>query len=161
MLEIVGSRKTSAEWFAEYAVCHQNRVNKVLHWICVPAIAAAVVGILWAIPVPWEFGGGWLNWAVLTIAACLLFYLRLSVTLAFGMATCAMLVIGGIVIFESASDQSVGIPALILFGVAWIGQFIGHKIEGKKPAFIQDLQFLLIGPAWVLDALFRNLGLRR
>ena len=50
--------------------------------------------------------------------------------------------------------------ALVVFVVAWIGQFIGHKIEGKKPSFLQDLQFLLIGPAWLLGFIYRKLGIR-
>ncbi len=50
--------------------------------------------------------------------------------------------------------------ALVVFVVAWIGQFIGHKIEGKKPSFLQDLQFLLIGPVWLLGFIYRNLGIR-
>ena len=44
--------------------------------------------------------------------------------------------------------------------LAWIGQFIGHKIEGEKPSFFEDLQFLLIGPAWLLGAIYQKLGIR-
>jgi uncharacterized membrane protein YGL010W len=43
--------------------------------------------------------------------------------------------------------------SLLIFVVAWVGQFYGHHIEGKKPSFLKDLQFLLIGPAWVLEKL--------
>ncbi len=43
--------------------------------------------------------------------------------------------------------------SLIIFAIAWIGQFYGHKVEGKKPSFIKDLQFLLIGPLWVIQKL--------
>jgi uncharacterized membrane protein YGL010W len=49
--------------------------------------------------------------------------------------------------------------ALIIFVVAWIGQFIGHKIEGKKPSFLQDVQYLLIGPAWLLHFIFKKVGI--
>jgi uncharacterized membrane protein YGL010W len=49
---------------------------------------------------------------------------------------------------------------LTLFVVAWIGQFIGHKIEGKKPSFFKDVQFLLIGPAWLLSKVYRKAGQR-
>jgi uncharacterized membrane protein YGL010W len=47
----------------------------------------------------------------------------------------------------------------IVFVVAWIGQFYGHKVEGKKPSFLKDIQFLLIGPAWLLHFIYRRLGI--
>ncbi len=155
------SRKTSEQWFAEYSVCHQNRVNKAIHCVCVPAIAAAVVGLLWAIPVPWSGTLTWINWATLVIAACLLFYARLSIAFAIGMAVWSAVAVAAITTYEATVGGSVWIPSLVLFVVAWIGQFIGHKIEGKKPAFIDDLQFLLIGPVWVLDAFYRSVGISR
>ena len=49
--------------------------------------------------------------------------------------------------------------SLAIFVLAWIGQFIGHKIEGKKPSFLDDLRFLLIGPLFVLSFLYRRLNL--
>ncbi|TWU56953.1 hypothetical protein Poly51_28720 [Rubripirellula tenax] len=152
------SRKTTKQWFDEYAVCHQNGVNQLIHWVCVPAIAAAVLGLLWAIPFPWIMASGFINWATIVIAASLVFYFRLSITLAIGMTVFCAAVVAAIIFYESNTTIPVWIPSLTLFVVAWIGQFIGHKIEGKKPAFFQDLQFLLIGPAWVLDKLFRKLG---
>ena len=154
------SRKTSHEWFAEYAVCHQNRTNKVIHWICVPAIAASLVGMLWSIPVPWAESLPWLNWAIVVTLASLVFYVRMSLPHAVGMAVWSAAVIAIIVGYESLIDLPVWIPCVGIFVVAWVGQFIGHKIEGKKPAFFQDLQFLLIGPAWVLNALYERVGIR-
>jgi uncharacterized membrane protein YGL010W len=52
------------------------------------------------------------------------------------------------------------VTSLVIFVAAWIGQFIGHAIEGKRPSFFKDLQFLLIGPLWLLAAAYRRLGLR-
>ena len=49
--------------------------------------------------------------------------------------------------------------SLVLFVVAWIGQFIGHKLEGAKPSFFKDLQFLLIGPAWLLSFIYKKMGI--
>jgi uncharacterized membrane protein YGL010W len=49
---------------------------------------------------------------------------------------------------------------LVLFVLAWIGQFVGHKIEGKKPSFFQDVVFLLIGPAWLLHFIYKKAGQR-
>jgi len=47
-----------------------------------------------------------------------------------------------------------------LFFIAWVGQFIGHKIEGKKPSFIDDLKFLMIGPAWLLHFIYQKIGIK-
>ena len=143
--------KTADQWYAEYGSFHKNPTNKKIHWICIPAIMTALVGLLWSLPVPWAAAAPWLNWAMVLAGMSLLFYLRLSASLAFGMAAwlaLTMLVVRGV---EAVSPQPVWIPALGLFVVAWIGQFYGHAIEGKKPAFFKDLQFLLIGPAWLLD----------
>ena len=52
-----------------------------------------------------------------------------------------------------------GWVALALFAVTWVFQFIGHRIEGKKPSFLEDLQYLLVGPVFLLAKLFRKLGL--
>jgi uncharacterized membrane protein YGL010W len=50
--------------------------------------------------------------------------------------------------------------SIVVFVIAWIGQFIGHSIEGKRPSFFKDLQFLLIGPLWLLSFVYRRLGIR-
>jgi len=144
---------------AEYGESHQNATNKFIHWICVPVIVWTVTALLWSLPVPsWFIAVPLLNWSTLVILLATFYYLTLSVPLAFGMA-----VIGAIC---SAINASYGLPlplwqtALAVFVVAWIGQFIGHKIEGKKPSFFKDIQFLLIGPAWLLHFLYRKAGIK-
>ena len=49
--------------------------------------------------------------------------------------------------------------AAAVFIVAWIGQFIGHAIEGRKPSFFEDVKFLLVGPAWLLHFIYRRAGI--
>src|SRR5882762_5830109 len=68
------------DWLGEYGVSHQNPVNKLLHWICVPPIVLALMGLLWSAPVPAVFAdvSPWLNWATLAAAAALIYYLVLS-----------------------------------------------------------------------------------
>ncbi len=157
-------QKSLAQWLDAYAVCHQNPTNKLLHWICVPAIAASLLALLWAAPVPWgpPASSGpqttWLNWAVLAVVCSLLFYLRLSLKMAIGMLIWSACTLAMVALYESLTGRSIWPLALIVFVVAWIGQFIGHKIEGKKPAFFEDLQYLLIGPLWVLDAIVKRLS---
>ena len=158
------SQKTLAQWLDAYAVCHQNPTNKLLHWICVPAIAASLLALLWATPVPWNSPASsgpqttLLNWAVIAVVCSLLFYLRLSLKMAIGMLIWSACALALVALYESLTGSSIWPLALIVFVVAWIGQFIGHKIEGKKPAFFEDLQYLLIGPLWVLDALGKKLS---
>ena len=144
--------KTAADWYAEYGAYHQNPTNKLIHWLCIPAIMTALVGLLWSLPVPRGAAVPWLNWAMVVAGLSLLFYVRLSVPLAIGMAAWLAVTMAVVRWVDQATPQPVWIPAAVLFVVAWIGQFYGHAIEGKKPAFFKDLQFLLIGPAWLLDA---------
>ena len=81
-------------------------------------------------------------WALLT----LVFYARLDIVLAVAMAALLVVMAWLIVILPVGIGFYIGI-----FVVAWIGQFYGHKVEGKKPSFFKDLQFLLIGPVWCMD----------
>lgn len=153
--------KTADEWFAEYGESHRNHANKIIHWICVPAIVFSLVGLLWSIPRPEIFSeiSPWLNWGTLFIALAMIYYAVLSLPLAIGMVFVSLAVIWG-----NAALAGLETPlwqiALAIFVIAWIGQFIGHKIEGKKPSFFKDIQFLLIGPVWLLGFIYRRLGLR-
>ena len=150
--------RTPAQWFAMFAVSHQNILNKKIHFVCVPVIYYSIIGLLMAIPnqilketlrinLPIVE-----NWAAIVAFMVLLFYLQLSLKIFIRMllftALCMCLNhwLGSI-----ANNLHVSIA---LFVVAWIGQFYGHKIEGRKPSFLEDLQFLLIGPAWVFEKIF-------
>lgn len=150
--------KTLEQWFDEYAVSHQNPKNKAIHYICVPAIFFSIVGLLMSIPS--AFLNNLLqlnqpiieNWAVPVLIFVLLFYLRLSFVMAIKIAFFSVLCL----ILNYYIGQFVPLWAFSIgvFVVAWIGQFYGHNIEGKKPSFLKDIQFLLIGPAWVVHNLF-------
>lgn len=121
----------------------------------------------WRCPVsisaPWPCSGACpagplpplLNWVALAAIPVLAFYLRLSFALFVGMTALTAL---GLVICHSWQGPLLW-PALAGFVLLWIAQFVGHKIEGKRPSFLADLQFLLIGPAWVLASLYRRLGI--
>ena len=151
--------RTVTDWLTEYATSHQNPSNKLLHWLCVPAIVLAVFGLLWSIPVPASFAAlsPWLNWASLAAAAALLYYLSLSWRLAAGVlvAFVALLVLTRAL---ATLPWPLWVTSLVIFVLAWIGQFIGHAIEGRRPSFFKDLQFLLIGPLWLLAAAYRRLS---
>jgi uncharacterized membrane protein YGL010W len=147
-------------WLAEYGSSHANPVNKALHWVCVPLIVLAVLGLLWSLPMPAALAARapLLNWATLTMLAGLGYYALLSVRLALGMlAPLALAVLA----LEALRRLPLPLwqTSLAIFVVAWVGQFIGHAIEGRRPSFFKDLQFLLIGPLWLLSFVFRRLRL--
>ena len=131
----------------KYAESHQNHVNELIHFVCVPAIMWTVLGLIWVIH------------PVLSVAAALLalaYYFYLSIPFAIGMGVMAALMLGILTILPPA----VILPAaIIVFVIAWIFQFIGHKIEGKKPSFFKDLQFLLIGPAYLMHFIYKRFGI--
>ena len=151
--------KTLDTWFSEYAVSHQNETNKAIHYVCVPAIFFSIEGLLMSIPpgfLQGIFSGDYPlleNWAVPVLILVLLFYFRLSVLMAFKVLVFAALCIVGNYYISLLAP--LWLVSLVIFAVAWVGQFYGHKVEGKKPSFLKDLQFLLIGPAWVIDNLFK------
>ncbi|HNI44110.1 MAG TPA: DUF962 domain-containing protein [Chitinophagales bacterium] len=149
--------KTFSEWLSAYGVSHQNPTNKLIHWICVPTIMFSLLGLLYSIPFPVE-KTMFFNWAGVFIFLTLLFYLRLSFSIFLG-----FIFIAGAMLWGNhqlaLTGTNLPIVSVILFVVAWIGQFIGHKIEGKKPSFFEDLQFLLIGPAWLLHFIYKKVGI--
>ncbi|MEO7478904.1 MAG: Mpo1-like protein [Lysobacteraceae bacterium] len=146
-------------WFDNYSADHRNETNQRIHVWCVPAILWSVVAMLWCIPVPSTMGRPGL-WAGLAIAAASIFYWQLSHRLEFGM----LLVFVAFGLSAELLRLRFGEPVLFYIGltvfvIAWIGQFVGHKIEGRKPSFLTDLSYLLIGPLWVLAKLYRKLGI--
>lgn len=152
--------KKSDAWFAEYAESHQHRVNELIHWICVPVIFASVLAFIWIIPVPpdWQEELPWFNWTLPAILLATLFYLWLSPALSAGMLFFMAMCYTLLVILDVASPWPLWQIALVAFVAGWIGQFIGHRIEGRKPSFLKDVVFLLIGPAWLLSLVYRKIG---
>ena len=146
----------------EYGESHKNHTNKTIHWICVPLIVMSVIGLFWSIPVPpvfEEIGNGWLNWGTIFVGLAFLYYIVLSIPLTLGM----VFVAGGMVVGNyliAASPAPIWLVSVIIFVAAWIGQFIGHNIEGKKPSFLKDVQFLMIGPLWLLSFIYRRAGIK-
>ena len=141
---LLHSKKSLQSWLADYAVSHQNPINKKIHWLCVPTIFASILGM----GMSWQAA-----FTLVLIALVMLFYLRLSTQLFIAMGMFVLFCLAAIAILPFGFKFWFGV-----FVVAWIGQFVGHKIEGKKPSFFEDLQFLLIGPAWVANSLSEKLA---
>lgn len=150
--------RTLEQWFSEYAVSHQNPKNKVIHYYCVPAIFFSVIGLLMSIPAGFLKNISGLNlpiienWAFVILIFVLFFYIRLSFSMAFKMSLFSLLCL--VLNWHIAQYVILFYFSITVFAIAWIGQFYGHQIEGKKPSFLKDLQFLMIGPAWVAENLF-------
>jgi uncharacterized membrane protein YGL010W len=130
---------------ARYGESHRNPVNELIHIVCIPAIVFSLLGILWALhPAV----------ALLVVAAALAYYFTLSRTFALGMGVMA----GAMLLVLAMLPDGTVLPTSIgVFVAAWLGQFVGHHIEGKKPSFFDDLRFLLIGPLFVLSILYRRI----
>jgi len=148
-----------------YAESHQHPTNKLIHWVCVPAITWCVLVGFYLLPYPEAMGqASGMNWMWIFLAFSLTYYMRLSKPLTMGflvaVTACVALIGGYEALYAHTQTLSLGSFAALVFVLAWIGQFIGHRIEGKKPSFLQDLQFLLIGPAWLLHFIYKKWGIR-
>jgi uncharacterized membrane protein YGL010W len=129
-----------------YGEFHRNPANKAIHWVCVPLIVWSVLGALWTVSPLAVYAA---------IGVMTVFYLWLSLPLALGMLVVLALMAWPLTLLGSTTL----IVSIAVFVAAWIGQFIGHILEGRKPAFLEDVRSLLIGPAWLLADLYRRLGI--
>jgi uncharacterized membrane protein YGL010W len=131
----------------KYSESHRHPTNELVHFVCVPVIVFTLLGILWAIhPLV----------ALLGVAGAMVYYWKLSRPFALGMLAMSAAMLALLAMMPPPTVLPV---SLAVFVVAWIGQFIGHQIEGRKPSFLDDLRFLLIGPLFVLSFLYRRLHL--
>ncbi|QJR82566.1 DUF962 domain-containing protein [Alteromonas pelagimontana] len=131
----------------QYSHSHQNRTNIMIHAVAVPSIYFVTLGLIWSIPVPQWLAQADVTWAHIIALPVLYYYFLLSGPIGAAMTLLTIIAFGGISLLEMMH-----IPVwqfcVILFVIMWMLQFVGHKIEGKKPSFTQDLRFLLVGPAW-------------
>jgi uncharacterized membrane protein YGL010W len=139
--------KTLEQWFTEYGASHQNKTNQRIHKVAVPGIYFSIVGLVWCLP-SFQFSGVEIEWLWLILMPILFFYYGLSRKVFAIMSLFTLACVIGVEILFQLGVNILNL-SITLFIILWLLQFIGHKIEGKKPSFFQDLQFLLIGPAWV------------
>jgi uncharacterized membrane protein YGL010W len=140
-----GAMRTVDQLFERYGEFHRHAVNKGFHWICVPLIVWSVMGLLWsASPLA----------VYVALAAVLAFYFWLSPPIALGMA----IVFGAMLYGLQFVGEHTLMVSAVVFVAAWMGQFVGHFVEGSRPTFIEDVRFFLVGPAWLLGFIYRRLG---
>lgn len=148
--------------FAEYAESHQNQTNKFIHWICVPLIFFTIVGFISLIPAPHFCAPYFGCISIASIVALVLvsiFYFALSSRISIIMLFFMLLMEHFAYAINVHFKENSWIIYLSIFVITWIFQFIGHKIEGKKPSFLKDLQFLLVGPIWLLHFILKKIGI--
>ncbi len=156
--------KTMQDWFDAYGVSHVNKTNKAIHWICVPLIFFSIIGLLSLIPFGFvsslfpEAIAPYIHVGTLLILFGMVFFFRLSFSIGLGMTVISAVILQ-IVFQVNTGYTNAWVIYLAIFVGAWIGQFIGHKIEGAKPSFFDDLKFLMIGPAWLLHFIYKKLGI--
>ena len=130
-----------------YARSHRHPTNEWIHCVCVPAIVFSLLGLLWVLH-PWV--------AYAVVIGSLGYYATLSVPFMLGMLCMSAAMLG---LLAWLPPQHLATVCGVVFVLAWVGQFIGHKIEGAKPSFFDDLRHLLIGPLFVLAFAYRRAGL--
>ncbi|WBV52708.1 Mpo1 family 2-hydroxy fatty acid dioxygenase [Chryseobacterium gambrini] len=149
--------------FAEYAESHRNSTNKLIHWICVPLIFWTILGFISIIPsksIGFRYIGEISYISFAAIALVTIFYTRLSFLIGLIMFFVMILMESFAYGINIRFEEKSWMVYLAVFVITWIFQFVGHKIEGKKPFFLKDLQFLLVGPIWLLSFILKKLGIR-
>lgn len=149
--------------FAEYSKSHRNATNKFIHWFCVPLIFCSILGFISLIPSPHfciSYFGCISTISFMAIILISLYYIRLSFLIGLIMIFIMLLAEHFIYLTNISLGKQSWIVYLSVFVTTWILQFIGHKIEGKKPSFLKDIQFLLIGPIWLLSFILKKTGIR-
>ncbi len=152
--------KSIQQWLDEYSVSHKNPTNKMIHWICVPLIFFSVIGMLYSVQFPLILIGDLhLNLALIVLAVVTVYYFTLSKSLSVGMLLFSLLCIAVCHQIQATTSIPLWSICIAIFVLAWIGQFYGHKVEGMKPSFFKDLQYLMIGPAWLMSFVYKRLGI--
>ncbi len=149
-------------WLDEYAESHQNSFNIMIHWICVPLIMFSIIGLLANIPLKIPYLYSYSDYSHMGLVLLFLgsiYYLFLSKSLFLGMLPVSIVMLYSVQLISS-QNYSLWKISLTIFILSWFGQFYGHKVEGKKPSFFKDIQFLMIGPLWLLSKLYKKLGIR-
>jgi uncharacterized membrane protein YGL010W len=143
----VPSTRKVDQLLAHYAESHRDPRNELIHFVAIPLIMLSLLGLLFALH-PWV--------AYVFVAASMVYYVRLSGVFLLAMAVQSIV---GLALVHAMGEYVLPI-SLVIFVGAWVAQFVGHKLEGKKPSFFEELQYLWVGPIFVLSKLFLKLGIR-
>lgn len=147
--------RTVEQHLTQYAAYHRDRRNIATHFVGVPIIVFSVVLALAQLKLG-AVHAGWLG-----IVAASAYYIFLDRMLGIWLAAFLVLcgAVSSLISMQFSIPASLGI-AVVIFVVGWIIQFVGHKYEGVKPAFVDDLMGLVIGPLFVTAEIAFGLGMK-
>ncbi|WP_217874244.1 Mpo1 family 2-hydroxy fatty acid dioxygenase [Pseudoalteromonas shioyasakiensis] len=148
--------KTLKQQLTNYALYHRSKRNIYTHFIGIPLIVFAIICLLQRVTLISE--PAVISLATVVIALTCLYYLMLSLSMGLIMAVCLSLLSIAAEPVVSLSTELWLAVSIGSFVVGWVFQFIGHYFEGKKPAFVDDLMGLVIGPLFVLAEFLIMLG---
>ena len=155
----VDRRRPVDRYLGNYSEDHRHPTNRLIHWVCVPLIVWTVVALLWVIPVPPSAGKPGL-WAGAALVFASMYYVKLSLKLAIALVLFfAVLFVITHMLYGALGATGLLWTAVGVFVLSWVAQFVGHQIEGKRPSFLTDLTYLLIGPMWLMSKIFRRFGI--
>ena len=147
-------------WLKHYEDTHQDLTYPAIYWAAVPMVVVGTVGVLWTLPIPDGFFeiSPLLNWGSAFLMSAAVYYFIISVSLAIGMLP-FVLGVAGIQAWLEQSDFTPLRVSLGLLVAGIIGLFMGHRNKSSLRPVLQDLQLMMIGPAWLLSVLYRRIGI--
>ena len=147
-------------WLLRYEQNHSKLNNPWVYWAAVPMVVTGTVGLLWALPIPAEFYeiSPLLNWGSAFLMAATIYYFIISLSIAIGMLP-FLLGLATLQLWLTASGYpALGVSiGLVVAGTA--GLAMGRRGAGGFRALLQDLQLMMIGPAWLLSVMYRRFGI--
>lgn len=150
----------------QYDSFHQKPANRIINYICVSLIVFSVVGFVWSLPFPQlKFLGpyiSFLNWGSFLIAFTIYYYMKLSPILSYIMLLLLFGLVYIIIQIQGAEKSGALLPQIcvFIFVMANIAQFIGYRVEGKKPTFADEFKFMLTAPVWLLGLILKKLNIK-
>lgn len=147
-------------WLKRYEETHSDITYPVIYWSSVPIVVLGTVGVLWALPIPDEFFeiSPLLNWGTSFLMATTVYYFIISVSLAIGMLP-FIIGLAGVQMWLTQSDYSPLQVSIGLLAAGIIGLWMGHRNQNSLRPVLQDLQLMMIGPAWLLSVFYRRIGI--
>ncbi len=147
-------------WLLRYEQNHRDLNNPWVYWAAVPMVVAGTVGLLWSLPVPAEFHeiSPLLNWGSAFLMAATIYYFIISLSIAIGMLP-FLLGLAALQVWLTASLYPALAVSTGLAVAGTVGLAMGRRGAGGVRAVIEDLQLMMIGPAWLLSVIYRRFGI--
>jgi uncharacterized membrane protein YGL010W len=147
-------------WLRRYEETHQDLTNPVVYWAAVPMVVLGTVGLFWSLPIPDAFFeiSPLMNWGTAFLMATAVYYFIISVSLAIGMLP-FVIGVAGINMWLEGSEFSLPTVSIGFLVAGIIGLWLGHRKQNSFRPVLDDLQFMMIGPAWLLSVLYKRIGI--